>query len=258
MDPPQNALWFAVWQIIHARWNHDEEQRYGRPMMKSARKSYKYVEDGELNVAVRRKLGGAQLRQHVVEGSSADVEKYKEDNKAALGKLAAVVDFFTNKPGSLNVHTGDGNIDKIADIEHHIATMFTASDEPMELIAYGGNLNRDILGEKKSQYDEILNQGREWTTLQIIQPLLERQWLLQGILPASVKYKIHWRKAKTLSPTDLRDLADAGSRLKVLGVKDEIIQLLMASYLRDVDIDLLNSDGFSAEQFAKSLQGISI
>ncbi len=257
-EPPKDALWFPEWKIIHARWNHDEEQRYGRPMMKAARKHFKYVEDGELNVAVRRKIGGAQLRQHVIEGSPADVETYKENNKETLGRLAAVIDFFSNKPSSLTVHQGDGNLDKIADVEHHIATMFTASDEPMELIAYGGNLNRDILGEKKEQYEEILNQGREWTTIEIIQPLLERQWLMQGILPETVDYKIIWRKAKSLSPADLRDLADAGSRLKVLGVKDEIIQLLMASFLRDVDIDLLNSDGFSAEQFAKSLQGISI
>jgi hypothetical protein len=257
-EPPQDAIWFPEWKMLHARWNHDEEQRYGRPMMKSARKHFKYVEDGELNVAVRRKMGGAQLRQHVIEGGPSDVEAYKEQNKAALGKLAAVIDLFSNKPGSLTVHQGDGNLDKIGDVEHHIATMFTASDEPMELIAYGGSLNRDILGEKKEQYDEILNQGREWTTLQIITPLLERQWLMQGILPATVQYKIIWRKAKSLSPGDLRDLADAGSRLKVLGVKDEIIQLLMASFLRDVDIDLLNSDGFSAEQFAQTLKGISV
>jgi hypothetical protein len=258
MEPPKDAIWFPFWKIIHARWNHDEEQRYGRPMMKSARKHFKYVEDGELNVAVRRKMGGAQVRQHVIEGSASDVETYKEHNRESLGKLAAVIDLFSNKPSSLNIHQGDGNIDKIGDVEHNIATMFTASDTPMELIAYGGDLNRDILGEKKEQYENVLNQGREWATSQIIQPLLERQWLLNGILPASVDYKIIWRKAKSLTPADLRDLADAGSRLKILGVKDEIIQLLMASFLRDVDIDILNSDGFSAEQFAKSLQGISI
>lgn len=256
--PPKDATWFPEWKMIHARWNHDEEKRYGRPMMQSARKHFKYVEDGELNVAVRRKIGGAQLRQHVVEGSPADVEAYKEHNKATLGKLAAVIDFFSNKPSSLTVHEGDGNIDRIGDVEHHIATVFTASDVPMELIAYGGNLNRDILGEKKEQYSEILNQSREWAAMQMIQPLLERQWLLQGLLPASIEYKIIWRKAKSLTPADLRDLADAGSRLKVLGVKDEIIQMIMASFLRDVDVDILNSDGFSAEQFAKSLQGISI
>lgn len=257
-EPPKDAIWFPAWKIIHARWNHDAENRYGRPMMRSARKSYKYVEDGELNVAVRRKIGGAQLRQHVVEGSPADVERYKENNSAALGKLAAVIDFFSNKPSSLTVHQGDGNLDKIGDVQHHIGTMFTASDVPMELMAYGGDLNRDILGEKKEAYEETLNQGREWATVQIIRPLIEREWLLHGILPASVQYKVIWRKAKSLSPTDLRDLADAASRLRVLGVREETVQLILAGYLRDVDLDIMQGDGLDSAAFANNLKGLSI
>jgi hypothetical protein len=257
-DPPRDAIYFPEWKMIHARWNHDEESRYGMPMMKAARKQYKYVQDGELNVAVRRKIGGAQLRQHVIEGNAADVEKYKEDNKLALGKLAAVIDFFSNKASSLTVHQGDGNIDRIGDVQHHIATMATASDVPMELMAYGGDLNRDILGEKKEAYEETLNQGREWATTEIIQPLIQREWMLHGIFPASVKYKIIWRKAKSLSPTDLRDLADAASRLRILGVKEETIQLILASYLRDVDLEIMNGDGMDSTAFANNLKGISI
>lgn len=258
VDAPKDAIWFPEWKIIHARWNHDEESRYGRPMMKSARTQFKYVQDGELNVAVRRKIGGAQLRQHVIEGSAADVEKYKEDNKLALGKLAAVIDFFSNKASSLTVHQGDGNIDHIGDVQHHIATMATASDVPMELMAYGGDLNRDILGEKKEAYEETLNQGREWATTEIIQPLIQREWMLHGIYPANVKYKIIWRKAKSLSPTDLRDLADAAMRLRVLGMKEETIQLVLASYLRDVDIEIMSGDGMDSTAFANNLKGLSI
>lgn len=258
MEPPKDAIWFPQWKMIHARWNHDEESRYGRPMMKSARKQFKYVEDGELNVAVRRKIGGAQLRQHVIEGSAADVEAYKENNKAALGKLAAVIDFFSNKQSSLTVHQGDGNIDRIGDVQHHIATMGTASDTPMELIAYGGELNRDILGEKKEAYEDTLNQGREWTATEIIAPLLEREWLLHGIYPADVEYKIIWRKARTLSPADLRDLADAAARLRVLGVKEDVVQVILASYLQDVDLDILSGDGLDSAAFANNLKGISI
>ncbi len=257
-EPPKDAIWFPEWKIIHARWNHDEESRYGRPMMKSARKQFKYVEDGELNVAVRRKIGGAQLRQHVIEGSAADVEAYKENNKAALGKLAAVIDFFSNKQAAMTVVQGDGNIDKIGDVQHHIGTMFTASDVPMELMAYGGDLNRDILGEKKEAYEETLNQGREWATTQIVIPLIEREWMLHGILPAGVKYKVIWRKAKSLSPTDLRDLADAASRLRILGVKEETIQLILAGYLRDVDLDIMSGDGMDSTAFANNLKGLSI
>ena len=258
MEPPRDATWFPVWKMIHARWKHDEESRYGRPMMRSARKHFKYVEDGELNVAVRRKIGGAQLRQHVIDGSAADVEKYKEDNKAALGKLAAVIDFFSNKVSSLTVHQGDGNIDKIGDVQHHIATMGTASDTPLELIAYGGDLNRDVLGDKRDAYEDTLKQGREWATTEIISPLLEREWLLHGIFPADVEYKIIWRKARTLSPADLRDLADAAARLRVLGVKEDVVQVILASYLQDVDLDILSGEGLDSAAFAQNLKGISI
>jgi hypothetical protein len=257
-EPPKDALWFADWQIIHARWDHEKNKRYGTPMFAPATGAFKKVQEGELNVAVRRKQGGAMMRQHVVEGSDADLKKYKEDNAKVLGTLAAVIDIFSNKPSSLNIHQGDGSIDKIGDITHHVATMMAASDVPMELIAYGDGLNRDILGEKKEQYEETLSQGREWLTSQIIQPLLKRQWLLKGILPENVKYEIVWRTAKVLTPTDLRDLADALSRYKLLGVKDEIIQAIAALYLRNVDEDILNADGFDVTQFANNLKGVSV
>lgn len=257
-EPPKDALWFAQWQMVHMRWDHDPENRYGTPMFASATGAFKRVQDGELNVAVRRKIGGAQIRQHIVEGSPADLERYKEDNRAAFGKLSAVTDLFTNKPGSLNVVQGDGNIDKIADVTHHVATMMTASDVPMELIAYGEGLNRDILGEKKEEYEETLSQGREWLTDQLIAPVLEMQWLLAGLLPADIDYEIIWRSAKPMTPADLRDLGDALSRFKLLGVKDEIIQMMAASFLRNVDDDILDMDGFSADQLAQNLKGISV
>lgn len=257
-EPPKDAVWFADWQIIHARWNHDAEKRYGKPMFGSATGAFKRVEDGELNVAVRRKIGGAQIRQHVIEGSAADVEKYKEDNQKALGKLAAVIDFFSNKASSLTVFQGDGNIDRIGDINHHVATMMASSDVPMELIVYGDGLNRDILGEKKEEYEETLSQGREWLTAQILKPLLERQWLLKGIYPENVAYEIVWRTAKPLTPADLRDLADALTRYKLLGVEDAVIKQLAALYLRNVDTEILKSDKFSVDQFAQNLKGVSV
>lgn len=257
-EPPADAIWFPQWKIIHARWNHDEESRYGVPMMASARKHYKFVQEAELNVAVRRKAGGAQTRHHVIEGGQADVDAYVEKNKAAFGKLAAVMDFVSNKAGGLTVHQGDGNIDKIGDVKHHIETMASASDKPMELMFGGSDLNRDILSDKKESYEEILNQGREWATIQILKPLIDMELMLNGILPAAVSYTIIWRKAKSLNPQEIGFLADAAMKLKVLGVKDEVIQLILAAYLRDVDTDILNSDGFSAEQFANSIKGISV
>lgn len=257
-EPPKDAVWFAEWQIIHARWDHEKNKRYGTPMFASATGAFKRVEDGEINVAVRRKIGSAQIRHHTVEGGDSEVKKYREDNAAVFGKLGAVIDLVSNGAAKLDVHQGDGNVDKIADVQHHVGAMMAASDVPMELIVYGDGLNRDILGEKKEEYENTLVQGREWVSDQILAPLLELQWLLKGILPENVNYEIGWRTGKALTPADLRDLADGLAKWKLLGADDEVLKQMAALYLRGVDMEILSGDGFSVEQFANNIKGISI
>lgn len=256
---PKDATWFAEWQIIHARWDHEDESEYGTPMWASSTGSFKRVVEGETDMAVRRKVRAGQRLLHIVEGNESDLKAYKEMNKQALEQpTAAHLDLFSNKQSSITSLQGDAHLSEIGDVLHQVSTMFAASEVSMELVAYGEGLNRDILGEKKEAYDESLDDGREWLTEEFLKPLLERQWLLKGILPASIKYEILWRTAKPLTPAMLRDLADGLARLRVLGVSEDIIKQLAALYIRNVDDDLLDMDSFSAEQFAKSLQGISI
>ena len=260
-EPPRDAVWFAEWQIIHARWGHDEENRYGTPMMKSGISAYKRVREGETDIAVRRKTGAGQIREHVIEnGSEADIEAYKKRNAAALQKpFAAVTNIFTNKRDTIKIHQGDVTLHQIGDVLHHIATMFAAGDVPMELVAYGEGLNRDILGEKKAAYEATLTAGRDWIETEIIRPLLERQWLLKGILPESVEYKIVWRTAYQLSPADLRDVTDAAMRLRLLGVDERVIRSVLAQVLPGVDADLLaNDEAIDTERFAAMLKGLSV
>lgn len=258
-DPPKNALWFARWQIIHVRFEHDEEKRYGTPMWASATGAFKRVTEGEIDISVRRKVRAGMILHHVVEGSPSDVETYKEKNKTAENNpFAAIRNYYTNKPGSISAIQGDAHLNEIGDIVHHIETMFTASDIPMELVAYGGDLNRDVLGEKKEEYDETLDDGREWLSEEFLKPLLELQWLLKGIYPVDLKYEIVWRKAKSLTPVMLRDLADALMRLRVLGVKEELIQSLLATFVPGIDIDILGGDGMDSTAFANNLKGLSI
>lgn len=258
-EPPRDATWFAEWQIIHPRWDHDEENRYGTPMWESATGAFKRVSEGEVDISVRRKVRAGQILHHVVEGSQADLDAYKETNKAAeANPFAAVRNYYTNKPGSITAISGDAHLSEIEDIVHHIETMYFASPTPMELIGYGSGLNRDVLGEKKEEYEETLEDGREWLTEDFVKRLVELQWMLKGILPANLKYEIVWRKAKTLTPTGLRDLADALMRLRVLGVKEELIQSLAAQFIPGVDLDILTGDGMDSEAFAATLKGLSI
>jgi len=240
--PAKNApgvTWFARWQIIHARWDHDTGERYGTPMLAPGRGHYKKMGEGELDVAIRRKTRSGMKYVHVIEGgNTSDIETYKEQNADALNDpFAAVADFFTNKAGTIQAIQGDGQLGEMTDVKHQIATFMMAGETPMELLGYGEDLNRDVLAQKKEQYDETLDQLREWVTDQLVRPLLEMQWLLKGIYPKSLKYSIKWRAKQIITPAMVKDAAAAALQLKLLNVSDKIIAGLLAKFLTGVEAD---------------------
>lgn len=242
IEPPADAIWFPAWAIVHARWEHDEGSRYGVPLLASGTGAWKRVREGELDVAVRRKTRSGIRYLHVVEGGTeADLESYKERNRAALAAAAAQADFFTNRPGSISVLQGDAHLNEIADVRHHIATWFQAGEVPMELLGYGEDLNRDVLGEKRAEYEETLEQLRAWVVAELIKPLLERQWLLAGIWPGSLDWDVHWKTKAAITPADVAAVAEAALRLRALGVREEVIWGVLARFLPGVDSAMMAS-----------------
>jgi hypothetical protein len=237
---PNDALWFAEWQIVHARWNHDEGKRYGRPLFRSATSAWKRVTEGEHDVATRRKTrAGMKYNHQFPPGTSPqEIETYKQNNADILNSpLAAIQDFF----GTAEIKTveGDAKVSEIEDILHHIRTWWVASPVPMSLLGYGQDLNRDVLEKQKEQYDETLEALRPWTQKEILKQLFELAWLLAGILPETLTVEYHWKAKRVLKPSDLRDIADAALRLRTLGMPDQAIWTLMQQFLPDVDIETL-------------------
>ena len=240
VEPPPNAIWFAEWQIIHARFKHDEGSRYGRPMFASATNAFKRVKEGETDIAVRRKTRAGMKYLHVVEGADDNaLRDYKENNKAALDNpFAAIADFFTNKPGSITTVQGDQTIGAIDDILHHIDTLGVASPIPLELIGYGRDLNRDVLDAKKEQYDEALPSITQWVEDEFVKPLVERQWLLDGIVPEGVKYEIEWQNKAWVSAKDLLDVANAATALRTAfpTIPEETLISILQRFLPGIDV----------------------
>lgn len=264
MEAPADAIWFAAWQIVHARWDHDEGSRYGIPMFASGTGAWKRVKEGDVDIAVRRKTRAGMKYLHVVEGAdSGALKAYKEENKDALNNpFAAVADFFSNKPGSISAIQGDAKLAEIGDVEYQIQTWLMASPVPTELLGYGHNLNRDVLEEKKKEYDEALEQLRPWVEREIVKPLIELQWLLMGIWPQGLRYTIQWKEKRIVSAADVRDIADAALKLKALGLRDEIIRQVLGRFLPGVDADSLMDDvggderEGTAEVMARSLAAL--
>jgi hypothetical protein len=243
-DDPR-VVWFPEWQVIHARWDHDEGSRYGGPMFGPGISAWRKVVEGETDIAVRRKTRSGVRYWHALEGADpADLERYKVENEDSLNNpFAAVADFFTNKAVTIHTLQGDGNLGEIGDVQHHIETWWVSCPVPMALIGYGGELNRDVLQEKLDQYERALEGVTAWLDDQFIYPLLERQWLLQGIWPGSLEYEIVRPSRKALSAPLVESAANAMLKLKATGVfSNEAILTLGAQLMPGVDIDRLLAD----------------
>jgi len=242
-------VWFAEWQVIHARWSHDEGKRYGRPLFKSATGPWKKITEGELDVATRRKTrAGMKYNHQFPPGTSAaEIEQYKAVNAEILDEpLAAIQDFF----GTADIKTveGDARVSEIGDIVHHIRTWWLASPVPMSLLGYGQDLNRDVLQEQKEQYDEALEELRPWVERELLRPLFALAWLLDGILPDTLTVKYQWTAERVLKPSDLIAIADAVVRLRAAGLPEPSVWMLVRLFWPNIDWDaILAPQGDAAE-----------
>ena len=256
-EPPADAIWFADWQIIHGRWNSDVEVRYGKPLFSAARTAYKRVKQGELDTSVRRKTRSGIRYVHVLEDASvADLEAYKAANAPALDDpYAAVSDFFMNKRGGITVLQGDANLSDIEDIKHHVQTFAMASPVPIELIGYGTDVNRDILEQKKDQYNQAITAVRGWVRAQFLKPLFERQWLLKGILPVNLKWDLQWKGVEEPASAEMVDAGRFAASVMATGLlSDETLLRLFATMVPDFDVEaeLIELEKRQAEKQAEA------
>jgi hypothetical protein len=239
-DPPNEATYFAEWQIVHARYRQDEGSRYGQPLFAAARKTFKRMSEGELDIAIRRKTRAGMRYVHSLEDASdADIETYKARNKAILDDpFAAVADFFSSKKTSIAAIQGDARLSDIDDVLHHIHTWWVASPVPMSLLGYGQDLNRDILNEQKEQYDAAKEQLSGWVTEQIAAPLIERQWLLKGIWPGALTWSAQWAGKQALTAATFGEAAKALVALAATGLfTEETLLRMFALFVPEFDAE---------------------
>ena len=237
---PPGAATFAEWQIVHARWDYDGDGRYGSPLFAAARSAYKRLSEGELDIAIRRKTRAGMKYLHALkDASAADIEAYRLRNQAALDEpFAAVADFFSSKETTITTVQGDATLSEIEDVLHHLRTWWLASPKPMGLMGYGQDLNRDVLDEQQREYDLAKEAISRWITEQIVAPLVERQWLLKGILPEGLTWSAEWSAVEPMSAVGLADVGKAVAALRMTGLlSDETLVRLVSRFVPDFDAD---------------------
>lgn len=238
--PPDDAIWFAEWQIVHARWDHDLDERYGRPLLDASASAWNRLREGEKDIAVRRKTRSGLKYLHKLTGADKEqIEAYKAINQAALASpFAAVADLYMSE-GDVKAIQGDANLSDIDDVLHHVHTWWLSSPVPQAVLGYGQDINYSVVQHQKEQYDESIGAVQRWVVSQILRPIFDRQLLLAGILPEQVKYQIEWPTKKVITPQDIESIARAAAQFRVLGVSDEVIATLIARYLPNIDPDMV-------------------
>ncbi len=228
--PPPDAIWFADYQMVHARWDHDEGERYGSPLMSSGRKAIKMTREGEEDVFIRRKTRAGQRIQHKIEGDETAIEEYIDRNQVALDDpFAPMIDYFGN--AEIKVIAGDPNIGDIKDILHHLDTWWIESPVPKAILGYGRDLNRDVLQEQKAQYDESIEGVQRWIGAQFILPVIEIELLLNGILPEDLGLDLAWGNKKKVTTKDILNILQGAQIMKSLGLTNEILAQVIAKYI---------------------------
>jgi hypothetical protein len=236
---------FNAFEMVHAQWDFDSNRIYGIPLFMSSVNPFVRAIDGENDMYVKRRTRAGARYLHNLEGASEPaLEAYKTAHKDLLSNpLVAISDFFTNVKGSIQLIEPQTRFDDIADVKHHIETFLTSSPVPSSLIGYGSDVSRDVLIAQQLAYALNVDHLTEtWMLPQIVLPLLEREWLLNGLLPENMEWEAYWRYRVILSPDELQKLADAVLRLRAAGFSEDLIAKLVARYVPNLTVqELINN-----------------
>ena len=188
LEAPRDAVWFADWQMIHARWDHDDDSRYGQPLFASATGPFKRMTAGEVDIAIRRKTRAGMKYVHVLEGARRGrVDEVQGAEQGRAERSVRSSGRFLHEQGGRDLG-GAGRCAAAGDRRRGAPdhSWWMASPVPMSLVGYGQDLNRDVLEKQKEQYDEELDPISQWVEDEILVPLLERDVAAGGDLAGRV------------------------------------------------------------------------
>jgi len=236
----RDVTWFAEWQIVHARWDHDDGSRYGVPFLNSSRGSLKKIAEGALDMAIRRKTRAGMKYVHSLEDATEfELEAYKKRNEKALkNPFAAIADFFSNKKATVAAIQGDAKLSENEDIKFHVDRFFAGTPIPKSILGFEQSINRDVLEKQEIQYLRELDTAEGWIT-DFIREIIDLQLLLKGILPESVEYSLNWAdRWGDQKMKNLEKIADVIIKIKSTGLLDEEDLLrILGEHLPDINID---------------------
>lgn len=203
---------FALWQISHIRWNHDDGEQYGVSEYVQCRGVGRILQNSEMAQNIRRLTRAAPRYLHSIgtpeiPGTPVQVEAYKVANGMnspadAFDPMRQTMDFFSNGMTSIERLGGDDKIHEIDDILHNQDVMMVGTATPKAIIGLGAeDINRDILQEQRKEYLKETSALSE-ALIDGLMPVYHLGLLLQGINPDSLDITALFSEATTDTAAD--------------------------------------------------------
>jgi len=237
---------FKAWQICQISWDKEQGEKYGHPLLGSARLPWKRLDNGEKNMVIRRAIKSGSTRHHKIgtetnPGSADMITKYKEMNKAALNDpMSAQTDIYSNGNVTVTELRGDTTLGEMADIEHFEGLISMSAGVPVAFLGGGRErgINRDVLEEQEEDYYRVvadINGAFEEGFRQIINLAL---WL-GGINDEAITYTFAW---------GIKDREDADSKI----ARGEKLQSLGYSF--ETVFQVVGVEGVTYEEELERIQ----
>lgn len=199
MHPGRPQVEFDAWEIVHLKWDEEDGEPYGKPLLASLRLAWRRLESGEKDMAIRRKIrAGLRLHHKVgtVENPATlkEVEEHEQRTKEnAFNPSNASQDYFSNQDVTITPIMGDTAVGTINDLEFLEGILNIATGVPSALTSGGREsaTNYSVVKEQEEDYLRVIgdiDRVIEYAFRQIFDFAL----LLKGIQPDSVNYTFNW------------------------------------------------------------------
>lgn len=218
---------FDAWEIVHLKWDAEDGQPYGKPLLASSRLTWRRLENAEKNIAIRRAIRAGIKRHHKIgtdvnPGSEKDIEDYKKKQADTLAKpMEASQDIYTNHLVEIKTLMGDETIGDIEDLKWNEGIFSIATGIPQALLSGGRETatNFTVIKEQEEDYLRVVGDIDE-VMEQALTQIFDLALLLQGINPDSLVYSFNWG-AKDREDTDRKVLR--AERYQALGLSFETV-----------------------------------
>ena len=239
MFPGRPHVEFDAWEIVHLKWDEEDGEPYGKPLLASLRLAWRRLESGEKDMAIRRKLR-AGLRYHHKVGTETDpatqkdVDAYIEESKDnAFNPVNASQDYYSNQQVTITPLMGDTTVGQIDDLKYLEGILNITTAVPSALTSGGREsaTNYSVVKEQEEDYLRVIGDIDRVVECAFRQ-IFDFALLLKGIQPDSVNYTFNWG-AKDRA--DIERKLGWGVLLHQLGFSFETI-------LNTVDLDATTYD----------------